>query len=210
MKLIDGLGGPGEVLGHGLPDWPGDLLTFKERSAYQRGVADARCVAKALAAPAPQPGSPAYAGPLVDRLRYWANNGNSPCAESARSAMLEAARLLETAPAPQTDCKVVDVGFRWDGESQCHVPKIVVEFEPVPAGSPCDAKGWGDRDRLAKALNDGIPYFSVSDRKPLTDEQLGEGWDQMGYPCKPFTAWRMGVRWGERAHGITAPEGKQP
>ena len=32
----------GEVLGDGKPDWPEDLKTFKERKAYQRGVADAR------------------------------------------------------------------------------------------------------------------------------------------------------------------------
>ncbi len=35
---------PGEVLGHGLPDWPEELSTFGERQAYQRGVSDARYV----------------------------------------------------------------------------------------------------------------------------------------------------------------------
>lgn len=35
---------PGEVLGAPHPDWPADLMTFAERHAYQRGVADARHV----------------------------------------------------------------------------------------------------------------------------------------------------------------------
>lgn len=35
---------PGEVLGHGFPDWPDDLATFAERKAYQRGIAHARAV----------------------------------------------------------------------------------------------------------------------------------------------------------------------
>lgn len=37
---------PGETLGNGHPDWPDDLTTYAERKAYQRGVADARHVAK--------------------------------------------------------------------------------------------------------------------------------------------------------------------
>lgn len=38
------LGTTGEILGNGYPDWPSDLLTYEERKAYQRGVADARRV----------------------------------------------------------------------------------------------------------------------------------------------------------------------
>lgn len=41
-KELNGI--PGETLGHGLPDFPSDLKTFKERQAYQRGVAHARAV----------------------------------------------------------------------------------------------------------------------------------------------------------------------
>lgn len=37
---------PGQVLGSGMPDWPTDLTTFKERQAYQRGVAHARFLAQ--------------------------------------------------------------------------------------------------------------------------------------------------------------------
>lgn len=39
---------PGEVLGHGYPDWPGELVTFVERIAYQRGIAHARAVDASL------------------------------------------------------------------------------------------------------------------------------------------------------------------
>jgi hypothetical protein len=49
-------------------------------------------------------------------------------------------------------CRIADVGFRWDGEAQHHVPSVLVEFEPVPANSPCDAKGWKDRDALVALL----------------------------------------------------------
>lgn len=37
---------PGEVLGSDFPSWPDDIMTFEERLAYQRGVADARHVAR--------------------------------------------------------------------------------------------------------------------------------------------------------------------
>lgn len=50
------------------------------------------------------------------------------------------------------ECRIADVGFRWDAERQHHVPQLVVEFEPVPANSPNDAKGWKDCDALAKLL----------------------------------------------------------
>ncbi len=62
------------------------------------------------------------------------------------------------APAPiaQPHVTKVDRSFRWDGEAQQHVPTLLLEFEPVPANSPCDAKGWTDRDALAKALSAGI------------------------------------------------------
>lgn len=46
----------------------------------------------------------------------------------------------------------IDVGFRWDGDAQQHIPSMVIEFEPVKAGDPTDAKGWRDRDALAAML----------------------------------------------------------
>ena len=58
-------------------------------------------------------------------------------------------------PAP-SDVRKVVLGFRWDSEAQCHIPTLEVEFDPVPAEFPNDAKGWQDRDRLAAWLK-GIP-----------------------------------------------------
>lgn len=45
-----------------------------------------------------------------------------------------------------------DLGFDFDGEAQHHVPKLTVWFTPVPVNGPCDAKGWKDRDALARLL----------------------------------------------------------
>ncbi len=58
----------GEVLGQGRPDWPEDLQTFAERKAYQRGVRDARMLARETA-PAPS----GYAYRYRDGIRF--NNG---------------------------------------------------------------------------------------------------------------------------------------
>jgi len=48
----------------------------------------------------------------------------------------------------------VSPDFYWDSAKQHHIPTVLVEFEPVPVGSPNDAKGWQDRDRFA-ALTTG-------------------------------------------------------
>ena len=43
--------------------------------------------------------------------------------------------------------------FRWSGEKQHHIPQLLIEFEPVPAGEPNDSKGWKDRDALSEMLS---------------------------------------------------------
>ena len=48
--------------------------------------------------------------------------------------------------------RVVDRGFRFDGERQEHVPQLVIEFEPAPVNSGYGAKGWKDRDHVAAML----------------------------------------------------------
>lgn len=58
----------------------------------------------------------------------------------------------QPAPSVPNMIKKITRGFRWCCEKQHHVPTLEIEFEPVPANSPCDAKGWQDRDRLAKML----------------------------------------------------------
>ena len=46
----------------------------------------------------------------------------------------------------------VSLDFYWDSAKQHHIPIVRVEFEPVPAGSPNDAKGWQDRDRFVALI----------------------------------------------------------
>ena len=55
----------------------------------------------------------------------------------------------QPAPSVAKGISRVSPGFYWDSAKQHHVPIVRVEFEPVPAGSPNDAKGWQDRDRFA-------------------------------------------------------------
>ena len=42
--------------------------------------------------------------------------------------------------------------FYWDRAALHHVPFVRVEFQPVAANSPNDAKGWQDRDRFFAAM----------------------------------------------------------
>ena len=60
----------------------------------------------------------------------------------------------QPAPSVPDGISRVSLDFYWDREKQHHIPFVRVEFEPVPAGSPNDAKGWQDRDRFA-ALTPG-------------------------------------------------------
>lgn len=48
--------------------------------------------------------------------------------------------------------EVVQRTFHFDDKSQRHIPMLILAFEPVPVGSPNDAKGWADRDALAERL----------------------------------------------------------
>lgn len=75
---------------------------------------------------------------------------NAEC--DALRAKIEAMEKQEPAPSVPGTVRKITQGFRWDGEKQHHVPTLELEFEPVPANSPNDAKGWQDRDQLAKIL----------------------------------------------------------
>lgn len=58
-----------------------------------------------------------------------------------------------------------------------------------------------------------LPYFSVQQRKPLGDAEMRDAVDALGSDLWTVVGsyFRQGVRFAERAHGITAaPEGKQP
>jgi hypothetical protein len=62
-------------------------------------------------------------------------------------------KIFEGAPAPVAPAPVKIVrDFRWDSTQQHHVPTLLLEFDPVPANSPIDAKGWRDRDDVAIML----------------------------------------------------------
>ena len=58
----------------------------------------------------------------------------------------------QPAPSVPEGLSRVSLDFYWDSEKQHHIPVVRVEFEPVPAGSPNDAKGWQDRDRFAALI----------------------------------------------------------
>jgi hypothetical protein len=77
-------------------------------------------------------------------------------ANECQAIVAELDRLRALSPAAVDavgkDCHVAVIGFRWDSERMQHVPQLLIEFEPVPAGSPNDAKGWRDRDAMAAAL----------------------------------------------------------
>ena len=61
---------------------------------------------------------------------------------------------LTPVPVPLTDARIADIGFRFDGEKQVHIPTVLLEFEPVPVNSPDGniSKGWVDRDTFARAI----------------------------------------------------------
>jgi len=105
-----------------------------------------------------------YANWCVDLMwDVWQAALAAPAAEPEQST-----RLRGGVP----DVRSVDRGFRWDGEAQHHVPTLLIEFEPVPAGSPNNAKGWEDRDALASALTAAPQapaldaWISVADEMP--------------------------------------------
>lgn len=50
------------------------------------------------------------------------------------------------------------------------------EFDPVPANSPCDAKGWNDRDALAALLQ------STPDARPVGDLTEPQ-WEEIAESC---------------------------
>jgi len=110
------------------------------------------------------------------------------CWNAARQALAAydaeqaAMRDLECPPDPETverelaaqavpAVRVADVGFRWDGEKQQHVPTLLVEFEPVPANSGSDAKGWRDRDAMAAML-------AAAPTPPAPEAQQAAGQEQ--------------------------------
>ena len=79
------------------------------------------------------------------------NYENVMAAKAVRDK-LEAALRDAPQQAIPAGTRVVDRGFRFDGEKQQHVPQLVIEFEPAPVNSGHGAKGWKDRDYVAALL----------------------------------------------------------
>ena len=68
------------------------------------------------------------------------------------------ARVTGTQPSPAAlvGARKVTRDFRWDSITQCHVPLLKVEFEPIPVEATSDAKGWRDQARIAAMLDDAL------------------------------------------------------
>ena len=77
-------------------------------------------------------------------------------------ALLKASPASASVAAP--DYRIADRGFRWDAETRQHIPKLLIEFTPVPANEPNDSKGWKDRDSLTATLA-AAPTPPVSEDK---------------------------------------------
>lgn len=71
-----------------------------------------------------------------------------------RAILKQCMRILEDAEVGRLPdgATIIDSGFRFDGQLQQHIPRLVIEFEPVPVGHPSDAKGWKDRDAVASMV----------------------------------------------------------
>jgi hypothetical protein len=108
---------------------------------------------------------------------------------------------------PVSGFKLSEIGHRFDGVVQHHVPFVVVEFEPVPVNSKYQAKGWVDRDTFIA----NIETTATQQRKPLTDEQLKPhiqiamkyyGYDETKYGPTTTSGFVWLARAIEAAHGI--------
>ncbi|MBP6564012.1 MAG: hypothetical protein KA200_00205 [Burkholderiales bacterium] len=83
--------------------------------------------------------------------------------EQMRQYALDA-QAVRAVPADFGVC-MVDAGFRFDRERQQHVPNLLVEFEPVPVNGGVHAKGWADRNALAKFLRAQLAPEREGDEK---------------------------------------------
>lgn len=90
-------------------------------------------------------------------------------AKDAEIARLRAALAAQGVPA---GCRVVDAGFRWDGEKQQHFPSLLIEFDPVPVNGGHQSKGWRDRDAMAAMLA-AAPAPTVKDSLTIAPEVYG-------------------------------------
>ena len=109
---------------------------------------------------------------------------------------------------PPSGMKVADIGFVWDGENQQHIPRLVIHFEPVPANSGVNAKGWQDRDAFVAILTTAPEAPQPAKREPLTTGQIRKWWaSENGLEdcdMAKLDDFEKVVRAIEAAHGIGA------
>lgn len=121
--------------------------------------------------------------------------------------------VSQPSPMALTGAAKVEPSFRWDDKALCHIPNLLIEFDPVPANSPNDAKGWADRDKLARAILAAAGAKQAVALSPMTDEQVAALILQTVYDGDASTPYRdawaaeIGIPFAraiERAHGITS------
>lgn len=98
------------------------------------------------------PELPASQAFSLTRSIYTADDMHAYARAALASRDAEIAKLRQGVPVALPNCTVADVGFRWDGDKQEHIPQVLVSFTPVPANRPNDDKGWKDRDAFAGML----------------------------------------------------------
>ena len=96
--------------------------------------------------------------------------------EEVISAIKEA--LAQPEQEPVKNFEVCEIGARFDGAAQQHIPFVVIEFEPVPVNSEYDAKGWKDRDLFISDIKNTPPQRTWVG---LTEEDMD--WLHANTPC---------------------------
>lgn len=93
-----------------------------------------------------------------------------------RAILKQCMRILEDAEVGRLPdgATVIDSGFRFDGQLQQHIPRLVIEFEPVPVGHPSDAKGWKDRDAVASMVAAALSAHADTQPAKVPSNQLAE------------------------------------
>ena len=98
---------------------------------------------------------------IIGNVTEWVSNGDGTyslggCVDAFAPLPDETKLYLapgaQPAPTALAGARKVTRDFRWDAATQCHVPTLKVEFEPVHIDAPTDAKGWQDQDRIAAML----------------------------------------------------------
>lgn len=153
---------PGQVLGHGFPDWPDDLKTFEERKAYQRGVAHARAVdASADDRPcaAATPLADLYAEHTQTARRLGFANVSSALGGLARRLDLPMRARMLTSEEILATWNVGEPPAAWSNR----VAAVIRKF--------CQVNGIQVSAPGEKALRRPSPQYAVGDEVTYTNQQ---------------------------------------